>query len=135
MSEGQPECASVRNDHGETARMIRVCDEEGRRTRYVAVRTVLRTVTAGTRRRGRLKTKWKDAYQRDTRIIGVRAAEAMDRATRRRKLLTIAATPEDGRSRRKIRRGGRGRTRRVSSTTTLTITITIDMIIYVYLLR
>ena len=51
-------------------------------------RNVSRTDIPGKRTRGRLKTRWKDACQRDmTSIIGLRAGEETGRAMWRRKII------------------------------------------------
>ncbi len=55
-------------------------DEEHR------LRKVLRADIQGKRKRGRPKTRWKDARQRDMKSTGLRVGEETDRAMWRRKI-------------------------------------------------
>ena len=66
------------------------------------LRKVSRADIPGKRKRGRPKTRWKDACQRDLKSTGLRAGEETDRAMWRRPV--IPATLHDGKSQRKRRR-------------------------------
>ena len=57
---------------------------------------MLRADIPGKRRRGRPKTRWKDACQRDLKSTGLRAGEETERAMWRRKI--ISYTGDDGKS-------------------------------------
>ena len=57
------------------------------------VRKVLRADIPGKRKRGRPKTRWKDACQRDLQSTGLRAGEETDRAMWRRKIISHTGDP------------------------------------------
>ena len=57
------------------------------------LRKVLRTDIPGKRKRGRPKTRWKDACQRDLKSTGLRAGEETDRAMWRRKIISHTGDP------------------------------------------
>ena len=57
------------------------------------LRKVLRADIPGKRKRGRPKTRWKDAFQRDLKSTGLRAGEEMDRAMWRRKIISYTGDP------------------------------------------
>ena len=57
------------------------------------LRKVLRAVIPGKRTRGRPKTRWKDACQRDLQSTGLRAGEETDRAMWRRKITSHTGDP------------------------------------------
>ena len=57
------------------------------------LRKVLRAVISGKRKRGRPKTRWKDACQRDLQSTGLRAGEETDRAMWRRKIISHTGDP------------------------------------------
>ena len=59
-----------------------------RRDEEHTLRKVLRMDLAEKRKRGRLKTRWKDACQRNIKSTGLRAGEEKDRATCRRKIIS-----------------------------------------------
>ena len=75
-----------------------------RRDNEHILRKVLRADIPGKRKRGRPKTRWKDACHRDLKSTGLRAGEETDRAMWRRKITIIPATLHDGKSQRKRRR-------------------------------
>ena len=52
------------------------------------LRKVMRADIPGKRKRGRPKTRWKDACQRDLQSTGLRAGEETDRAMWRRKIIS-----------------------------------------------
>ena len=56
-------------------------------------RKVLRADIPGKRKRGRPKTIWKDACQRDLKSTGLRAGEETDRAMWRRKITSYTGDP------------------------------------------
>ena len=69
------------------------------------LRRVLRADIPGKRKRGRSKTRWKDACQRDLKSTELRAGEGTDRAMWRRKIISYTGDPiHDGKSQRKRRR-------------------------------
>ena len=57
------------------------------------LRKVLRADIPGKRKRGRPKTRWKDACQRDWQSTGLRAGEETDRAMWRRKIISHTGDP------------------------------------------
>ena len=57
------------------------------------LRKVLRADIPGKRKRGRPKTRWKDACQRDLKSTGLRAGEETDRAMWRRKIISHTGDP------------------------------------------
>ena len=57
------------------------------------LRKVLRADIPGKRKRGRPKTRWKDACQRDLKSTGLRAGEETDRAMWRRKIISHNGDP------------------------------------------
>ena len=57
------------------------------------LRKVLRADIPGKRKRGRPKTRWKDACQRDLKSTGLRAGEETDRAMWRRKITSYTGDP------------------------------------------
>ena len=57
------------------------------------LRKVLRTDIPGKRKRGRPKTRWKDACQRDLTSTGLRAGEETDRAMWRREITSHTGDP------------------------------------------
>ena len=57
------------------------------------LRKVLRADIPGKRMRGRPKTRWKDACQRDLKSTGLRAGEETDRAMWRRKIISHTGDP------------------------------------------
>ena len=57
------------------------------------LRKVLRVDIPGKTKRGRPKTRWKDACQRDLKSTGLRASEETDRATWRRKIISYTGDP------------------------------------------
>ena len=57
------------------------------------LRKVLRTDIPGKRKRGRPKTSWKDACQRDLQSIGLRAGEETGREMWRRKIISHTGDP------------------------------------------
>ena len=59
-----------------------------RRDGEYILRKVLRADISGKRKRGRPKTRWKDACQRDLQSTGLRAGEETDRAMWRRKIIS-----------------------------------------------
>ena len=68
------------------------------------LRKVLRADIPGKRKRGRPKTRWKDACQRDLKSTGLRAGEERTGRCGEERSSVIPATLHDGRSQRKIRR-------------------------------
>ena len=52
------------------------------------LRKVMRAAIPGKRKRGRPKTRWKDACQRDLKSTALRAGEETDRAMWRRKIIS-----------------------------------------------
>ena len=56
-------------------------------------RKVLRADKPGKRKRGRPKTRWKDACQRYLKSIGLRAGKETDRALWRRKIISHTGDP------------------------------------------
>ena len=57
------------------------------------LRKVMRAVIPGKMKRGRPKTRWKDACQRDLQTTGLRAGEETDRAMWRRKIISHTGDP------------------------------------------
>ena len=57
------------------------------------LRKVLRADIPGKRKRGRPKTRWKDACQRHFKSTGLRAGEETDRAMWRRKITSYTGDP------------------------------------------
>ena len=57
------------------------------------LRKVMRADIPGKRKRGRPKTRWKDACQRDLQSTGLRAGEETDRAMWRRKIISHTGDP------------------------------------------
>ena len=57
------------------------------------LRKVLRADIPGKRKRGRPKTRWKDACQRDLKDTGLRAGEETDRSMWRRKIISYTGDP------------------------------------------
>ena len=57
------------------------------------LRKVLKADIPGKRNRGRPKTRWKDACQRDLKSTGLRAGEETDRAMWRRKIISYTGDP------------------------------------------
>ena len=57
------------------------------------LRRVLRADIPGKRKRGRPKTRWKDACQRDLKSTEMRAGEETDRAMWRRKIISYTGDP------------------------------------------
>ena len=57
------------------------------------LRKVLRTDIPGKRKRGHLKTRWKDTCQRDLKSTGLRAGEERDRAMWIRKVSRHTSDP------------------------------------------
>ena len=57
------------------------------------LRKVLRADIPGKRKRGRPKTRWKDACQRDLKSTGLRAGEETDRAMWRGKIISYTGDP------------------------------------------
>ena len=57
------------------------------------LRRVLRADILGKRKRGRPKTRWKDACQRHLKHTGLRAGEETDRAMWRRKIISYTGDP------------------------------------------
>ena len=57
------------------------------------LRKVLRADITGKMKRGRPKTRWKDACQRDLKSTGLRAGEETDRAMWRRKIISHIGDP------------------------------------------
>ena len=57
------------------------------------LRKVLRADIPGKRKKGRPKTRWKDACQRDLKSTGLRAGEETDRAMSRRKIISYTGDP------------------------------------------
>ena len=57
------------------------------------LRKVMRADIPGKRKRGRPKTRWKDACQRDWQSTGLRAGEETDRAMWRRKIISHTGDP------------------------------------------
>ena len=57
------------------------------------LRKVLRADIPGKRKRGRPKTRWEDAGQRDLKSTGLRAGEETDRAMWRRKITSYTGDP------------------------------------------
>ncbi len=57
------------------------------------LRKVFRADIPGKRKRGRPKTRWKYACQRDLKRIGLRAGEEKDRAMWRRKIISYTGDP------------------------------------------
>ena len=64
-----------------------------RRDEEHILRKGLRTDIPGKRKRGRSKTRWKDACQRDVKRTGLRAGEETDRAMWRRKIIGHTGDP------------------------------------------
>ena len=52
-------------------------------------------LNGNTRKRRRLKTKCKDACQRDTKSTGLTAGEVMERATWTRKVISPTGNPQE----------------------------------------
>ena len=75
--------AGFQKDHREKIELVRACDEDGEHI----LRKVLRVDIPGKRKRGRPKTRWKDACQRDWKSSGLRSGEDTDRAMWRRKII------------------------------------------------
>ena len=59
------------------------------------IRKVLRADIPGKRKRGRPKTRWKDACQRDLKNTGLRTGEETDMATWRRKIISHQRHSQD----------------------------------------
>ena len=57
------------------------------------LRKVLRADILGKRKRGRPKTRWKDACQRDQKSTRLRTGEETDRAMWRRKIISDTGDP------------------------------------------
>ena len=57
------------------------------------LRKVLRAYISGKIKRGRPKTRWKDACQRDLKSTGLRAGEETDRAMWRREITSHTGDP------------------------------------------
>ena len=69
------------------------------------LRKVLRADIPGKRKRGRPKTRRKDACQRDLKSTGLRAGEETDRAMWRRKITSYTGDPTMGKARGKEEEG------------------------------
>ena len=57
------------------------------------LKKVFRTDKPGKRKKGRPKTRWKDACQQDLKSTGLRAGDEMDRAMWRRKIISYTGDP------------------------------------------
>ena len=82
--------AGFQKDHREKIELVRhVMRSDGEHI----LRKVLRADIPGKRKRGRPKTRWKVACQRDLKSTGLRAGEETDRAMWRRKLISHTGDP------------------------------------------